>query len=950
MNRSDLGTFGASLPDGEVAQALVALAVVAPHGPIPFPPLGIDALEKLLIENCTNGLCELPTWWLDHFSMRGDDNAPALAGAWQRFLVGRPPPRLEILPNDRDSEASSWLANQARHSAVGAGSVYLRIDEPAWPVAWEWPLRLGVLGPRQRSGRGAALAKALEALDFPQLWTVVDMNQPGAECELLLLPGDLRRALADVLAAAQRPRADCVLVLGGANQMSIARRLALATALRRESRTAGVATLGAGSALAKVLSNLVRELSHNATLDVALFTAAREARLPAPELMFSHSLAAHSSIRLTAARMAHQFSRENKTLVLGPAAADPGGALTMAPPSEERPALAAAGRADPVPDVLARRLEDLANSGEWLRESADASDLVHIRADIVRSSGQRHRGARLRTASPPQPVEEADQRQVLAQVLEHGAAQPTQHLKAERGYRLRVKIAIPQAGFAAAGEAFPSHELPPSQSGHELEVSFVPLSADGNDQRAAPQQQQIFLPPAGESTAAEFVFGTHGLQGAFRGRLLVSHDNRIVQMLRLDGELNAEGLDAPRPYSFGVENMVYPGFHNLAYQAPFDAALVINHSPQGAPGITTLAGSQVSFVEPAGMAAILEKLQATLSNETALRKTASSLDAKPITDLIFALMQHGRLLYDYVESQLGTLDSDAGRIQLVEARPGAFFPLEFLYPLEVPQAKPPLCPHAKTALAGGTSHQDCTLRDDPDHMCPMRFWGFRKQIERQPPGPATAGPHTLSLSVPTPLNGKLNLFASAQVARSTKVQAADYDLPKGLLKVMHEAFQTVGTPGSWPQWKSAVAQQSPGFLLLLSHSTVDGTSELPALEISSDVLSVASIEASYVKGPAAAAPVVFLLGCSTKDASLGFLDFVARFKGKQAALVVGTLSTISAQRAARFLELALPILRKAEGSGRSFGDVFLDIRRAALAKGDGFVFSLVAYGDIGWQL
>ena len=88
----------------------------------------------------------------------------------------------------------------------------------------------------------------------------------------------------------------------------------------------------------------------------------------------------------------------------------------------------------------------------------------------------------------------------------------------------------------------------------------------------------------------------------------------------------------------------------------------------------------------------------------------------------------------------------AGRIQVVEARPGAYFPAEFLYPLEVPPAKPPLCPNAVTSLAGGSSHQDCPHRDDPDHLCPLRFWGFRKQIERQPAGATPPGAQPAALA------------------------------------------------------------------------------------------------------------------------------------------------------------------------------------------------------------
>lgn len=923
MDRGDLGMFGTGLPDGELAQALAAQGVLAQLGAVSWSPVDVDHAAGRMLQAGADGVCEVASGWLPPGKNISYDPAAELAEAWRRFLAQHPAPRLEVQGGDTGTaaETASWLARICRHPVVAAGSVYLRVDKPAWPVAWEWPLRIGVLGTAAASARSKRLHAALGRTGFTHLWSVVDMAQAGAECDLLLLPGDLRQALADVLAAPQRPRADCVLVLGG-TQVSEARGLTLAAALRRETRTAGVGVLPTGGDVAEFLTDLVAELSHDRTLDVALFRAAARRKgkagtgLPAPELLFSRILAMGSSARRSAARIARE--------------------------------LAASAGADPAVAAITGALQDRVDHGHWRSEMADASDAAVMRADIERVTGQRHRVARMaangptpKRAMPPQPTGQADDREVLAKVVEQGSGSIAQALQPDRAYELRVKIAPPQAGFTAPGQAFPSHELPPSDSGHALDLSFVPLaSGDAGEPPAAPQQRQVFLPAQGESTPAAFTFQTHGLAEPFRARLLVSHENRVVQTLRLDGQANG-------PYTFCVENLVQPGFHNLAYQAPFDAALVVNHSTSGQPGLTMLAGTSVAFLEPAGMGDLLEMLKATLTDETALRKAGTSLDSAAMTDLVYALTQHGRLLYDFVEPQLGALDAGAGRIQVVEARPGAYFPAEFLYPLEVPPSKPPLCPNAAQALAGAASHQDCPHRENPDHLCPLRFWGFRKQIERQPAG---AGAPSGLLTVPTPMNAKLDLFRSVQVARSEKVQPADYDLPEGLLKVLNASFASVGTPASWKQWKGAIAEQSPGFLLLLSHSTEDATSHLPALEISKDVLTVASVEAGYVKGPQAAAPVVFLMGCSTADPKVGFLNFVERFKRKQAALVVGTLSTISAQRATRFLSLALPLFKAATGSGRTFGEVFLEVKRAELAQGDGFALSLVAYGDTGWQL
>lgn len=951
MDRSSLGGFGADLPDGELAQALAALcALGASQHQVTYYGFDVDEAVEQLLRSSQDGLCGIGVEWIT----RSPDAAAAMfAKVWRAFLIQHPHPRLEI---QGFGLTAQWLARICQHPKVGAGSVYLRMDEPTYPVAWEWPLRLGVLGLSKTSPSQMQLTVALESVGFRNLWTVVDMEQPAAECELLLLPGDLRQGLADVLDAPHRPRADCVLVLGE-NSLSDARQFALQTALRHQAMTAGVAVLAKGACVSKLLTELVRELSHDATLDKALFRATRSEQKQAslfvssPQLLLSRTLAVTSSVRLAAARVVHQYSAVYKSLRLRTTGLDRERPIVVTPPTGGAPRLAAK-QLTATANKLVHKLQERVEKGLWKLESGEASDLVQIRDEITLATRHQHRSARMTGTNnwvgpvPPQPVEAEDHREMLIQIINQETESKTPYLKSGSAYRLRAKISIPQSGFTAAGTQFPSRDLPPSSTGHQLDVTFIQLTTNTDGECAAPQQRQIFLAPEGESTYADFVFHTHGMEGVFRSRLLVSHQNRILQILRIDGELS--GPRRKTPYTFGVENLVQPGFQNLAYQTPFDAALVVNHSPQGAAGITLLSGSSVCSLEPAGMSEMQEGLQQAISNETTLRETGSSLSSDSMTDLLYALMQHGRLLYDYLETQLGFLDREASRIQVVEARPGAYFPVEFIYPLQVPPAKPPLCEHAQKALTAEVSHESCPYRDSIDHMCPMRFWGFNKLIERRASGKASSGDKTCEITVPTPLHAKLDLFNSAQVARSSRIQPADYDLPAGLLKTLDKTFSSLSEPVNWQQWKNSIAANSPGLLLLLPHSTKNNISNLPALEISDDVLHVAALETGYVKGPKAEAPVVFLMTCSGVNPAVGFLNFVERFKLKQAALVVGTLSTISAQRAARFLELALPIF--AANKGRPFGEVFLEVKRTALAKGDGFALSLVAYGDMNWQL
>lgn len=959
MNRADLGDFGSSMTEGELAQALAGFVSLRQR--FSFPLRDVRYVAEALREIASDEIISAPWYW--QFDVNGfdDEDAKLLAQAWRMGIV-EPGIKVRVELQGRDLEVDAWLARQLRHAAVGALSVYHRIDEPDWPVAWEWPLRLGVLG-GARAPRNRKLFDALAQVHHRNLWRVVNMHEPGTECELLLLPGDQRQALKDLLDAPHRPRADCAFVLDS-RELSSGRSATLALAIRREARAAGVATLSSGHRLDGVLTALVAELSHDKTLDVALSEAMRYAgrfldvKHSAAELICSRTLATHTSIRLSAARLARDLSGERASIPLTQSGLPAGESLVRSsgivagPLEASRLALPTAFEPAGAQMPPSLELDRLVRHGQWEYESSDATRLVDIRSAAEDLLGRTHRSARmLGDAETPQPLLESDTREVLTDVLLQGEGIAVRALLADESYLLRVRIDEPDGESVGSGTPFPTDRLPPSGDGHRLDVSFVPLVATVNGERAPSQQATIFLAPAGSSNSCSFPFSTGGIEGAFRARLLISYENTVLQTLRLDADL--AGGDTP--YKLVVENIVQAGFHNLAYRQPFDAAIVVNHSAEGLPGITALVGNRVEFGQPQGMAQAIQALQETLTNNTALQQAESDLNSEALCELVYGLMQHGRILFDEVESYIGTLDRDAARIQVVDARAGAAFPVEYLYPLEVPAERPPMCPHAAGALRGdaeGVTHQDCVHRDDPEHMCPVRFWGFRKQVERQPADilPTSAHGDMTTLTVPGVLSGKLNLLQRVQVAKSKKVQPADYDLPSGLLQVLNQHCEMVFPSNSWAQWKGKIQECSPGLLLLLSHSDTDANSNLPALEIGNTKLPLASIEASYVKGPQADAPVVFLLGCDTADPNLGFINFVSRFKRKQAALVVGTLSTISGQRAARFLAGALPLFKQAQGSGRTFGDVFLQVKRAALAEGDGFALSLVAYGDTSWQL
>ncbi len=456
------------------------------------------------------------------------------------------------------------------------------------------------------------------------------------------------------------------------------------------------------------------------------------------------------------------------------------------------------------------------------------------------------------------------------------------------------------------------------------------------------------MPPAGDSTACKFSFRTHGVTGDYRARLLVTHDNRILQTLLFSGPLSGTSGQL----ALAVENVVAPSFDPAWQGQPFDAAIVVNHAADGRPGFTALVGGEVSFLEPAGIATLVDEVKRRLSTEASFPASRGSLDDPALLTLFDELANYGRSILKAMPVELQERLPAGARVQIVEARAGAYLPVEIFYDARLPRPGATLCPHALAALRGeaGVRHETCPHREDRDHQCPLRFWAFNRVIERQPPL-TTSGAADYTLTVPRAGADRLKALHSLLIGASQKVRAADLTDPGGIVAAAERVAGAVRVAKDWDEWERTVQTDSPTLLLLFPHSQEDPQHPgITGLEIGGALLTRPNLESTYVVGPAAPAPVVLLLGCSTQVTDVPFLNFVEAFKRERAALVIGTLATIRGRRTVAFVADLLDRLKAASGSDRTFGDLFLETKRRLLANGDGFVLSLTAYGDVGWRV
>lgn len=515
-------------------------------------------------------------------------------------------------------------------------------------------------------------------------------------------------------------------------------------------------------------------------------------------------------------------------------------------------------------------------------------------------------------------------------------------------------IGLPREGVVAGDAPLDEASLPPSATGHGLTLVFTPLWRGDDNAFAPAQTHPVHLPPAGDSTHATFYFAAPADLAQLRARIVVLFGFRVLQTLIFDAA-PAEG-GAPQGSQMlrlQVENLVSHDLGERTESPSFDAALIVNDNPQGVPGITGVGTDGVAFVEPEGLDTLVEKIRDELKvlnqGDNALDEIISGLDDERVQRMLRGLAARGAMLTKILKSQpqFAPLLS-ALRIQVVDARRGAYLPVEFFYDGKAPLPTAVRCENAIAALDDLRVHASCPHNRDANFYCPAAFWGFSRCIERQPVG----GQGVTVFRQPQPGANTLRPLAKALLAASRRVRDQDLDPPDGVESVLAAAGGGVVRARSWEEWQRKVDSESPSLLVLLAHS-LDSPDfpGVPALEISGTNIASVNLEREFVSADPTRSPIVLLLGCSTALPRVPFLNFVGEFKDNGAALVIGTIATIRGRQTGAFVRALMAELRSAAADGdRTFDQVFLRVKQRLLAGGDPFVLSVLAYGDTGWRI
>lgn len=1021
MNRKDFGLWGLELEPTDFARALAALGVF--QGSIDRWPsrLSSDVILKTLKKTAAQSKGILP-WQLDVVApakldgLKPAKTAHLFAEAWNKFAKTHKGTMRFELQLDRLGDYY-WIADKLlspavktlsksdaqRDPEIARTALYVRADKPKTVVGWNWPLRLGFMTDDESKRLCQQLEQGFKTTSLKELVAFVELANDNDDCDLLLFPQDIRGVLSELLKLKWRPSADCVLVLGGGQNLPD-RLTALIQAVRTEARTSGVGLLSvAQDQRVFWLKGLIAQLSHNNSLERALFLVEQEASTPTPLLVCSRSLIELTLVSRTATRISREL---NRTLAESIKARRPAltrrGSRGGAPPllKDAPPYLGGGAK---VPRILEkRRMLRRAKKGggngyggiafkaskgggvfgfgpgsaigggggvrrraiqpkarakvakiskslgrmkdsEFMRESGGATEVVKQR-----------RKADTLTKKIPQRYED---RRIQAQVFDvPGDKQQRLALRPNTSYAVDVRIGPPGGKWESADKELPMELLPPSEKGHDLTVVFAEPNVSPE-----PQVDKLFLPPHGPTATCRFYFHTTDSLEPLAARITVLHRNRVIQTAILEARVTASRTPANAKITVRIEARVVPNINDLRERQTFDTALVLNHASNGQPYATGIAGEQaVMFtLDEDGLRKTIQLLNDELTNIADDPESFSKdIADKATTNLLTTLAIHGRMLYKHLfVNRMGNewiVAKDKKRIQIVSTRLESNLPLEFLYDYEAPKDNAKLCPYVKKSLPKGECDKACGgPKKKQNIVCPLGFWGLNRVIERYAhDGSRNLQGNTYALQAASTLKREpLQVLDRALFAASGEVDRAKKGTIAGLEKLLKEKAKHADYVTSWSQWVTK-AKTNPTLLLLLSHTEVDPLRNLEALEIAKlQRLRVVDIDEKHVRKPKSKAkPIVMLIGCKTNAPDNALHSFVSAFY-RYSAIVLSTGSTILALQAAQVAaELVRALAALPKNKETTFGDVMLDIRRKLLAKGLPMVLCLSAYGDTDWKL
>jgi hypothetical protein len=939
MNRNAFADWGSDLNAADFACALAALSVLQAHEQLwPAPPNQEEVFARL--QKIRTGKAYIPC--ACHLSSTAAADARMLSGAWLSLVRSWYPEPLRLALAYLDINFDYfWFLEQLSHPQVSAAGVWCHSEAFGGTRRWHWPLRIGMLGDSLSRDLETELRSMKTHPWTRTLTNFVDMSGQTAECDLLLLPHSQRAALAKVLSAPNRPRTLAALVFGPREGSYLDAKLKLWMLQQELSANAAVLAPVPEADRAEWYVDLVRELSHNQSLDIALRQVAGYRNTPAPLIL------AHSSWLLET-ELSH-IARNLAGKMMDPAvsfAPMPVSDLELQVESYMGAAYSITTSLGKIGHILTREVENY----EFARESDEASQIARLVREV---------GPLLRHV-PPEVQPRRVQVRVFLQPSNQQAAVPTpleRAFAANASHRIECRIGMDIEGWLSSSEIFPQEQLPYSAKGHVLHVFLTEPNL-----LTEPRVETILLPPTGNSQSCAFHFRTRPESTRVEARLTIVYRNRVLQTTTIEGDVVKNPSYAPRGMHILIrpEVVVSPGMADLDAQSDYAAALLFNKTGDGRATVTRIVEDDAEFVTIDDQKMFATRISDRLNECDWADPDFSALDADGTVSLLCELARNGSLLYSNIVKRQFTSQTlaQAPRIQVIAARPEARFPVEYFYEYPSPAANATLCERAAEALSATSGKcVDCPHKiKTAERICPAGFWGLNRIIEWHLYRPEARREMTNADFV---LQQEKMHFKKLLVPLRAAVTSASERVDKGVagsFDTVLAAFKTavpadkLGSPRSWDEWKRSVGELSPSLLMLIPHIDED-QQHFQTLEINGDHLAVDHIVEDFVRNPQKPTfPIVFLLGCETGVSEITFMGFLSKFCEHKPAVVVSTSCRILGRQAAMLASEFIQALQEAHGSETTFGDIMLTVRRRMLGKGLPMVLAVSSYGDADWRL
>lgn len=828
---------------------------------------------------------------------------------------------------------------------ISARSVWIEQKAQGKPVQWRWPVDIALLSSADGNALHADVVALVERSPYLAPLLAASAVDRATEADILLLRGSTTDILKAVKAPAHLPRVGLVLVLSSKPTDQRAMYAALMKLGKRFPAAAVACAQVRDDQVQPWLEALVRELSHNETLDVAFSIACDLCGEGRGLLMAPPGFMEHSRLSRSIERLQQTLSRPHASAAVSMPADMP--APAPAPEPIPPPTRSPASRRPPTHKSASRK-----------PVSRNPGSGVGLNRFPISHAKPPH------AAAPP-----ATESRFLQAKLTTNARRPvnlpTWLLGQENVVVVRVGPRDEEWPTPQSAIAFPVEDVLGDEEEATVDVLCYVSGVLGK-----PLKRKMLVRRIGASSICRFKIPVHEYVRSLAARIVVMHGRRIVQSGCLVGPVRRRPEAKSAEAEFVRDTLIRTKLGGFRSRQAFDACLLLE------PGSTVInnPGALTSFKAPPILSRLLDHFDRQLTDVARYPdKYESRLDSPASIELLRVLARVGSEVREQLEEEglSGNL-LKAQRIQVVSTTTSVRVPLEFFYDGRAPLPTATLCDHWKEGLTTGACTGDCPAdQGGSAQLCPRRFWGLSRVIERHIESTSQRQwDGDFAVRDEPDARRNLRVFRASAVAGSSRVTA---EMPDGLAQLRAQLERNDGVAqhhrlaANWSAWDTVIKEESPSFLLLLPHTTMQNIE--PQLEIGGEVKLLTNIETEQIGAPENQ-PIIALLGCETDTNPAEFFDIVGRCRRRGAIIVIAFGATLAVKHAVPAAQELLeqlaqgcrpsalavagtsapPASDASAGGATTLGDVMLATRRNLAANGWVAALGLAAYGDADWKL